>query len=59
MKQDNQPSSFSVKSFGSFGQEILGPDGTVIAWTTDAWIAQVIARLLTQAEEDGLLQCTR
>jgi hypothetical protein len=42
---------FSVHTTGTVGQEIRGPDGTSIAWTTDPWVAQVIARLLCENEE--------
>jgi len=43
--------AYSVRASGNVGQEILGPDGKIIAWTTDAWIAQVIAKLLIENEE--------
>lgn len=60
MKHESQPSSFIVKSSGTIGQEIIGSDGTVICWTTDPWLAQVIAKLLTDADEFGILtQSTR
>jgi hypothetical protein len=29
---------------------VLGPDGETVAWTTDPWVAQVIARLLSDNE---------
>ena len=41
---------FSIKQSGNIGQEILDHDGTIIAWTTDAWIAQVICKLLNDHE---------
>jgi hypothetical protein len=41
---------FSIKQSGTIGQEILDPDGKIIAWTTDAWIAQVICKLLNDHE---------
>ena len=41
---------FTVRSNGSIGQEILGPDGHVIAWTTDPLIAQVICKLLNRTQ---------
>jgi len=44
---------FSVYPSGNIGQEIRDADGKIIAWTTDAWVAQVIARLLS--ENDHLL----
>lgn len=37
---------FSVLSSGTVGQEITDLDGITIAWTTDAWVAQVIVQLL-------------
>ena len=37
--------------FTRCGQEILDQDGTVVAWTTDAWLAQVICKLLSDNEE--------
>lgn len=42
---------FSIRQSGNIGQEILDPDGKIIAWTTDGWIAQVICKLLTDNEE--------
>jgi hypothetical protein len=41
---------FSVRTTGNIGQEILDPDGRIIAWTTDPWVAQVVARLLCENE---------
>ncbi len=41
----------AVRQSGNIGQEILGPDGRIVAWTTDAWIAKVIRRLLIENEE--------
>ncbi len=55
MKQD---SSFTVKSSGNIGQELIDANGTVVCWTTDPWLAQVIARLLTQAHYNGMLMQT-
>lgn len=43
--------AFSVRSFGNVGQVVLDPDGKIIAWTTNEWVAEVIARLLTENEE--------
>ncbi len=43
--------TFQVQPSGFVGQEIIDPDGTVIAWTTNAWVAQVICMLLTEHEE--------
>jgi hypothetical protein len=42
--------AFSVRASGNIGQVVLDPDGKVIAWTTDSWVAQVIARLLSNNE---------
>ena len=57
---------FTVQQSGDIGQEIRGPDGKVIAWTTDSWFAQVIARLLDANEHllalkrvDGMRTATR
>ena len=44
---------FTVRASGCVSQEILGADGQVLVWTIDAWIAQVICKLLT--ENEGLL----
>ena len=43
--------AFTVRQSGSIGQEILDQDGNTIAWMTDAWLAQVICKLLTENEE--------
>lgn len=43
--------AYSVRASGNIGQVVLGPDGKIIAWTTDSWLAQVIARLLSENEE--------
>ena len=45
--------AFTVRQSGNIGQEILDQDGTVVAWTTDTWLAQVVCKLLT--ENEGLL----
>jgi len=42
--------SFTVRQFGHIGQEILDQDGSTIAWMTDAWLAHVICKLLTDNE---------
>jgi hypothetical protein len=42
--------AFTVQSSGEIGQEVHDPDGRTIAWTTDAWVAQVIAKLLNENE---------
>jgi hypothetical protein len=41
---------FSVRPSGNVGQVVLGPDGEILAWTTDPWVAQVIAKLLGDNE---------
>lgn len=43
--------AFFVRASGNIGQVVFGPDGEIIAWTTDAWVAQVIAKLLSENEE--------
>ena len=43
--------AFEIRASGTIGQVVLGPDGKIIAWTTDAWIAQVIAKLLSENEK--------
>lgn len=47
--------AFTVRSSGSIGQEIVDPDGVVICWTVDPWLAQVIAHLLEMSDREGLL----
>ena len=42
--------AFSVQASGNIGQVVLDPDGEVIAWTTDSWIAQVIVKLMNENE---------
>jgi hypothetical protein len=42
--------AFSIRASGNIGQEILDSDCKIVAWTTDSWVAQVIARLLTTNE---------
>jgi hypothetical protein len=49
--------AFSVRSSGDVGQDVLGPDGGVVAWTTDPWVAQVIAKLLGDNEHLLLVRC--
>lgn len=48
--------AFTVRSSGGIGQEIVDPDGVVICWTVDPWLAQVIVRLLEKANREGLLR---
>ena len=40
--------AFEVRVSGNIGQVVLDPDGEVIAWTTDSWIAQVIVKLMSE-----------
>jgi hypothetical protein len=48
---------FSVLPSGNGGQVVLGPDGETVAWTTDPWVAQVIARLLCDNEHLLRVRC--
>ena len=48
---------FSVRPSGNVGQVVLGPDGETVAWTTDPWVAQLIARLLGDNEHLLLVRC--
>ena len=50
--------AFTVRPSGNIGQKILDQDGTVVAWTTDAWLAQVICKLLSDNEELLRRNCT-
>ena len=43
--------AFTVRASGNIGQVVLDTDGKIIAWTTDSWVAQVIAKLLTEYKE--------
>ena len=43
--------AFTVRQSGNIGQEIIDQDGTVVAWTTDDWLAQVVCKLLNDNEE--------
>jgi hypothetical protein len=43
-------SPYSVQVSGTIGQEIIDPDGKIIAWTTDVWVDQVIVKLLNENE---------
>jgi hypothetical protein len=43
--------AYSVRSSGAIGQEIVGLDGTVIAWTIDPVLAVLIAQLLTMNDQ--------
>jgi hypothetical protein len=44
--------SFWFRHSGNIGQEILAPDGRVVAWTTDEEMASRICKLLNEASED-------
>lgn len=55
MQQRRDPTApFSIRPAGSAAFEILDDTGTVIAWATSAWMAQLIAALLTKADQEGL-----
>ena len=43
--------AFTIRQPGNIGQEILDQDGSTIAWLTDAWLAQVVCKLLNDNEE--------
>lgn len=45
-EQDVQ--AFSLVPSGNVGQVIYNQDGEAVAWTTDAWVGQVICRLLNE-----------
>jgi hypothetical protein len=47
---------FLVRTTGNVGQIILDSDSRIIAWTTDPWVALVIARLLGDNEDLLLLK---
>lgn len=50
---------YSVRTSGFVGQELIGPDGTVVAWTLDPVLAALIAKLLTESQEMFIQpQCT-
>ena len=44
---------FTFRQSGSRGCEILAPDGTVVAWTTNEIVAMVIVALLNRVERKG------
>jgi hypothetical protein len=48
--------SFTIRQSGNIGQVILDSEGNVICWTVDPWLAQVIARMLENANTNGLLR---
>ena len=48
--------AFTVRASGNIGQVVLDSDGKVIAWTTDSWVAQVIAKLMNENEELLLIE---
>jgi len=41
---------YTFRLSGSMGCEILGPNGTVVAWTVDETMAMVIVALLNKAK---------
>ena len=43
--------AFSVHSPEGVGQTIVNSDGEIIVWTTDAWVSQVVCRLLNENEK--------
>jgi hypothetical protein len=42
---------YSVRQSGSIGQEVVGPSGTVVAWTLDPVLAARIVKVLTENQE--------
>ena len=46
---------FTARPVGTTGHEILGPDGTVIAWVVDERTAVQIVSLLNLADAVGLV----
>jgi len=48
--QTEPQAPFTVHATGSIGQEIHDAGGRTVAWTTDAWVAQVICMLLNENE---------
>ena len=48
-----RPTTDVYEAFCATGREVRGPDGRVIAWGSDEFITQAIARLLNMAEEDS------
>ena len=45
-----QDGTFTIRRCGQMGQEIVDPDGRILAWTTNEWIAQVLCRLCNEQE---------
>ncbi len=43
--------AYSVRVAGIVGQEIIGPEGTVVGWTLDSALAHRITGLLNGATE--------
>ena len=43
--------AFTVVPSGFVGQEIIGPNGCIVAWTIDVVMAQVICELLNENDE--------
>jgi hypothetical protein len=50
----NGMENYTTHASGSVGQEILNPDGEVIAWTVDGCWAAIIVALLNGAPPDDL-----
>jgi len=46
--------AFTIRRVGTAGHETRDSDGTVIAWTADAYWAHVIVALLNRTETKGL-----
>lgn len=51
----NDGNRLLVRESGQIGQEILDAEGTMVCWTVDPWLAQVIVRLLNRADRAGVL----
>ena len=48
---DTVTEAYSGRPSGNIGQFVLDPDGKIIVWTTDVWVAQLISNLLSENEE--------
>ena len=49
----NEP-LYSSRPSGATGWEIIGPDGTTIAWANETYWAMLVAALLNKTENEGL-----
>lgn len=47
--------SYTAQACGTTGHEILGPNGDVVAWTVDGYWGTLIAALLNESEQHGLV----